>query len=143
MAGKIISLLGVPNGSLEMKQVDIRTLWLRPFVDLRFSDDIEGSPTDQYVDYFVKNGEDGYKYMWINNQKPSKDELIDEIMLVIPYGIVKDTSATRIAGRYMDEGIYIIHNENYISVQKGNGGRFAKYKAVLVDNELYLVELSR
>lgn len=93
--------------------------------------------------YGVKDWEDGFKD--IHLYLPEENETITEekILLIIDYIPNVKTSARRIAGRYPEEGIYVLKPGDKIEVCSkllGNSS-IATFGAIQYEGKMYLMEL--
>lgn len=99
---------------------------------------------DLYIEkiygYTIEPCEDGFKDVYIspfNENLNNEDEVEDKIMLITQrgFGDVKKFSGERIAGRYGDEGIFLLRDKDKICIGE------KEFMAIQIDRNMYLVQL--
>lgn len=94
--------------------------------------------TIQIRDYSVKDFSDGYKK--ISLFLPEKDEAVEEegILLIVEYIPQIKYSGKKIAGRYSEEGIFLLKSGDTIKIERNLVTE--EYFATQHENQMYLVE---
>lgn len=90
--------------------------------------------------YDVKDLDDGFKEVVISpvveEFEFDKDE--EAILLIVQYDEVREFTGKRIAGRYSNEGIFLLKPNEKICIKRKT---IKEYKAVQIEEKMYLVEL--
>ena len=95
---------------------------------------------DKIYGYDVKSLSDGFKEVVVipvvEEFGFDKDE--HAILLIVQYDEVREFTGKRIAGRYSNEGIFLLKPNEKICVKRNT---VKEYKAVQIEGKMYLVEL--
>ena len=98
--------------------------------------------------HHIENGRDNLKKIKLNGVDSEiitncKNEKEDYLMVIIPKAWSISSKAEKVAGRYPDEGIWVMVDGETIELFSGFGSQKETYMVVRGGNELFLVKMNR
>ena len=152
MLGKIVQLRGIPleNGFEVIYGADFN---IDREIQLDFAKVIiTSAPVLQAANYtyicggfFAKPKKDGFKDIIIGRipeEDIKEDDVEKYLFVIIPYSSKINSTARKLAGRYLTEAILEMHAGDTVEVSKP-GGVPETYMVVQAGNELFLIKKKR
>jgi len=78
----------------------------------------------------------------LDEKEIRKEDIEENLLVIIPYSSKIETTAKQIAGRYPEEAILLMHVGDTVKVKKA-GAKSETYMAVQAGNEIFLVKKNR
>ena len=153
MLGKIVMLHGIPmeEGYRVDYGIECNRFGIKDFVFVTFHYEYGSNYARKtYIrgGHHIENERDGFKKITLFGKDSEvfadcKDEKEDYLMVIIPKSMYIASKAEKVAGRYPDEGVWVMVEGESIEVSKGAGAPKETYMVVRGGKDLFLVKLSR
>ena len=95
--------------------------------------------------HMLMKEKDLFKDFLLNNTENEIDpnEIEEQLLVIIPYSTIIETTSKKIAGRFPTEAILEMRSGDTVKVSKGSKKESETYMVVQAGNELFLVKKNR